>query len=554
MKKYQRRDTLEKLLEMIYGITTVNFDRKKYERGRSGKVNINKNGLFDKNSYKLTMWNNFDALFDITFNVPEHVFAGNNRNDYTEFTRDIAIQNAIKYFEEFGIKVSNCFENKHEKDLFSKLIYKLISTELLSVIFNTDDNRKKRKVENIDMDDITPDFTIAINNVKAVLESKDIVSILYRNAKMSDIETLYDNDTKDPKSKYNHVTCIYTEDIYALVYEPWFFDPSIELNVSPKPHEVNTSKEACFSILIEQLKERSLLLPIDGDTAFGLPEDLFTEQRNGENITIRFLINTATVNFLPSYFYYAPELCCDSNDFSSNGSATIPSEVTIYQNIRRNAAKALRERYMANFKQYYENVLYSIITNINILTSIDYGYLLNSNLLEEAETSKALAPIALDVNKLYGILSDRFYEDSDIKALIIWLILHSVDMLNNEIDGIISLPHRIGSDTDSPTESKFITQLRDYVSKYDIREFVAKIEAYFEKLQQVEELFEANHSDVYGKIEEVDAYISIDVKSEFGSTNKKLTEINLDEAVFKTFHQNLIQLTSVLKENNNAPA
>ena len=259
MKKYQRRDTLKKLLEMIYGITTVNFDHENYERGRSGKVIINKNGLFDKNSYKLTMWNNFDALFDITFNVPKSDFAGNNIDEHTKFTRDIAIQNAIKYFEEFGIKVSNCFENKHEKDLFSKLIYKLISTELLPVIFNTDDNRKKRKVENIDMDDITPDFTIAINNVKAVLESKDIVSILYRNAKMSDIETLYDKKAQAHESECSLVTCMCIEDFNDFKYELWTFDPSIGLYIANKPYEIYNSDEAGFNISNDILKKQLLL-------------------------------------------------------------------------------------------------------------------------------------------------------------------------------------------------------------------------------------------------------------------------------------------------------
>ena len=40
----------------------------------------------------------------------------------------------------------------------------------------------------------------------------------------------------------------------------------------------------------------------------------------------------------------------------------------------------------------------------------------------------------------------------------------------------------------------------------------------------------------------------------FIKTQKKISEIDIDESVFKTFHQNLIQLTSTLKENNNAPA
>ena len=109
------------------------------------------------------------------------------------------------------------------------------------------------------MDDITSDFTIAINNAKAILELKDIVSMLYRNAKMSDIKTLYDNDTKDPKNECNFVTCMCIEDFYYFKYEPWTFDPSIRLNIASRPYEIYNCDGADFSIYIEKLKKQSLL-------------------------------------------------------------------------------------------------------------------------------------------------------------------------------------------------------------------------------------------------------------------------------------------------------
>ena len=103
---YGIKETLEKLLLKIYGVTTVNFKQKSYERGRSGEVKINTNGLFDKNSYKLTKHNNFDALFDITFNVSECIFTGNNRDENTDFNRDTAIRNAVSYFTSLRMNVS----------------------------------------------------------------------------------------------------------------------------------------------------------------------------------------------------------------------------------------------------------------------------------------------------------------------------------------------------------------------------------------------------------------------------------------------------------------
>lgn len=553
MDKYKRKVTIQHLIESIFGRKSVGFEKKTYQRGVYGEVIIGLSDTFDNFGYTYKYRNKYDMLFDITFNTSKCKFWMHSTTVENDFTREKAIDKAIEYFKEFDICVPEYFENAHDKRLFSKLIYKLISTELLPAIFNTDENRKQLTKIELHNEDITPDFTIAINNIKAVLESKDIVSIIYRNAKMSDIETIYGKGVSDSQKEGSLVTCICTKDIVELVYEPWFFEPSIEMYIEPKPYEIHNSGEMDFNISIEQLKKLSLLMPIDDEEAFDFPNERYTKQRAVDGITINCLSNTASFNFLPRYFYYAPELDQYSSEFCEKNN--LRSEVTVYQNMRRNAAEALREKYRADFKKYYVNVLDSIITNTDMLASVDYDYLLSGNRCEKAELAKALGTIGQNINKLYEILYDGDYEDSEIKALIIWIIMHSVSMLNNAIEGIIVVPHRIRPGASSrTTENDFITQLRDYVSKYDIREFVTNIEAYFGKLQQVEELFESNNSDVCSRIEELDAFINIEIKTDFNKTKKKLSELDLDESVFQRFHHGLIKLTSVLKGNNNAPA
>ena len=430
------------------------------------------------------------------------------------------------------------------------MIYKLISTELLPVIFNTDDNRENRRVNDIEIDDITPDFTIAINNIKAILESKDIVSILYRNAKMSDIETLYDKEAKNPENECRLVTCMCIED---FKYELWTFDPSIELYIATKPYEIYNSDGAGFSISNDILKKQLLLQANDAEAVFEFPEELYIKQRSIESITINCLSTTASFNFLPKYFYYAPKLDQYSGEFYKENSSILLSEVTVYESMKRNATEALQEKYQAKFKKYYENVLDTIIMNTDMLTSVDYGYLLIGNRCEEAELAKALGYMWQNINRLYSTLYDGDYEASEIKAVIMWLIEYSVSMLNNAIEGIIDVPHRIGAGkASSATESSFITQLRDYISKYDLRKFVKDIEAYFDKLQIIEELFEDKNKNVCSRIEEISAYISIDVKSDFNKSKKKLSEISLDGNIFKRFHYNLTVLNSIII--GNAPA
>lgn len=551
MITYKRGEMLSRLIDKIYGKTTVNFDQSSYKRGQYGEIIINKNGLYDKKSYTLKKRNNFDILFDITFNTTKCVFSGNNRSEETDFNREAAIQNAVAYFQEFGINVTNCLENKNEKKLFSKLIYKLISTELLPVIFNIDDNRKKQAIIGLDVEDITPDFSMAINNVKSVLESKDIVSIMYSNAKMSDIEMIHCKFDKNTKRECDFVTCICTDDIAGIVYEQWSFDPSIVIYIQTKSHKVNSCIDTYFNSPIDYLKKESFLLPYDDKAAFSLPYDVNSQQSSIEGITINLLKNTATAYFLPRYFYYVPDLELDGKDFCREKSSTLLAEGAARVNMRRNAAIALSEKYEADFKKYYENVLDSIIMNTDMLTSVDFEYLLSSNIRKEPKLINAFGTIAIAVNRLYDILSNKYYEEMDIKALIIWLISYSVNLLNNAIEGIIAVPHIYGPGKSSHTNvSRFITQLQKYISKYDIDEFVTKIKSYFDKLQQIQKLFEENHSDVYDKIYEVGAYISIDIKSEYSTTKRNLSEMNFDNTVFKSYRQNLIKLTSILKENN----
>lgn len=542
---------LSMLIGKIYGITTVNFDQKSYKRGQYGKIIINKNGLYDKNSYTLKKRNNFDILFDITFNTAKCVFSGNNSNEATDFNRETATQNAVTYFQDFGINVTYCFENEKENNLFSKLIYKLISTELLPAIFKTEDNRNKQSTASLDAEDITTDYSIAINNVKSVLESKDIISIMYRNAKMSDIEKIHGKCGKNPKRECDLVTCICTDDIAGIVYEQWSFDPSIVIYIQTISHKVNSGIDTYFNSPIDYLKKESFLLHYDDKAAFSLPYDVNSQQSSIEGITINLLKNTATAYFLPRYFYYVPDLELDGKDFCREKSSTLLAEGAARDNMRRNAAIALSEKYKADFKKYYENVLDSIIMNTDMLTSVDFEYLLSSNRNEEPELVDVFGTMATAVGRFYDILSNRYYDETDIKALIIWLISYSASLLNNAVEGIIAVPHIYGPGKSSHTNvSRFITQLQVYTSKYDIHEFVTKIESYFNRLQQIEKLFEGNHSDVYDKIYEVGTYISIDIKSECSTIKRSLSEMNFDSAVFKSYRQNLIELTSILKENN----
>jgi hypothetical protein len=100
---------------------------------------------------------------------------------------------------------------------------------------------------------------------------------------------------------------------------------------------------------------------------------------------------------IPRYFYYVPDLELNSRDFCREKTSTLLAESAARINIRRNAAIAFSEKYKDKLKKYYENVLNSIITNTDMLTSVDFEYLLSSNRNEEPELVDVFGTMATAV-------------------------------------------------------------------------------------------------------------------------------------------------------------
>lgn len=377
MKEFKRRECLEKLLVSIFGVTTVNFDNENYIRGRTGKVIFNMNGLFDKNKYTLKFKNNFDALFDITFNIKsEYGFEERNARGVSSFSRDLALDNVMTYFKDLGIVVTEYFYNKYDKYVFSKLVYKIISSEILNAIFNTDDNREKKDKIDLDNEDITYDFMIAIKNIQNVLESENLVEIMYDNAKIGDIEIIYNKN--DFPEECNYAVCFSTEkDKIASgpICDQYVYIEFVKCMTG------RTMKE-----LIQLINDEKISIPkINNKAIF----EYKTSDYKNKLHKFKILNTSLNKNILPKYFCYAEKI--DSVKYSEDKLGEI---IFLECELRMHAQEAIREKYNINPFYTEEDLIKIIINVLDQILAIDYAYIMNHrNSYEDFyATIKSLSP------------------------------------------------------------------------------------------------------------------------------------------------------------------
>ncbi len=258
-----------------------------------------------------------------------------------------------------GIVITEYFNNKYDKYVFSKLVYKMISSEILNAIFNTDDNREKKNQIDLDNEDITDDYIVAVKNIQNVLESESLVDIMYDNVKIGDIEIVYNKN--DFPEECNYAICFSTE------------------------KDKIGSGQICGQHVYIQFErittDRSMkeLIQIINDEIISIPEikkkPVFAYKIPDHKIKLRKfkILNTAlNKNVLPKYFCYAEKV--DSVKYSEDWAGEI---LLLERDVSKHAEEAIHEKY--NIKPNYteEDLIKIIINVLDQIIAIDYAYIIN---------------------------------------------------------------------------------------------------------------------------------------------------------------------------------
>ena len=172
--------TIEVLLGESIGLNKCSFS-----------IELNKCSFSDKYKKK------YDKLLWFTFISESCIFTNKNKKK-KKFTREEAVKGAIKYLKKW-VDLQYSFYAEKEKQLFAKLLYKLIK-KVIDVLF--DDDTDKRKSINEFFDNIL---------------HKDIIDMIYDKIKLEDVETSFD-------SKYEKGECVdswlyYCRPEFAFTYD-----------------------------------------------------------------------------------------------------------------------------------------------------------------------------------------------------------------------------------------------------------------------------------------------------------------------------------------------
>ncbi|SEK17612.1 hypothetical protein SAMN02910353_00003 [Ruminococcus sp. YRD2003] len=528
MKKIQRKECFRDLLETIFGITTFNYDN--YIRSKSGRIVMGVNGLFDKNNFSLKYRKHYEKVFDITFNVDKEEFVNNNSSGECNFTRNDAINNAIIYFRRLDVMLPDYLSNSNDIALLSKFIFKIITTEILPIIFDTDEDTEKRT--SYQFDDISEGFMMAINNIKYIVQFDKVIDLMYANALNKDVEFICDSN--NIKEECNYFRFFSTND----------FTYGASLSYNPR---------ICFKI--EYLKP---------DTNRAFNEDSInrilnrTEQWSDIANTF-FNVNGTTIledgvyefEMIPPHFEgnFLPRFFCFGTTLSKNettqvlGINSFPQGKTtsIYQfnnAIKEAAYNELCNKYHSLLEHEQDNYLNSVLSTLASILSLTKRIVLDIK-SSDAQVIQSIADYNPKLKKGIDCLSKNGLGDSDIKRIMLETLLYSIDSYCNFIEKKLFR-------NEKRTFSWSMQFIKNRLSKTNKRFFISRIKKYadiFQILAEEKGLFERYKSNI--SIMELQVVISIGSKD----NNNIFVPFDLiDTNPYSKLHNYLILICDLLQE------
>jgi len=174
-----RKKDLEKIIKCVFTNKQTMIDKRK------NQVIIGGSKRADKCSFLETDKEYYINLFKHTFLKEETIFVDKKLNNYKDFDRRTAVDNAITYLESIGIAITCSLYCESEKKLLARFIYQIFEEILLVMFsFGKDFNEKEynKKLEKVK------------KRYHRKIVSNGIISSIYSNAKWSDVELYKEND------------------------------------------------------------------------------------------------------------------------------------------------------------------------------------------------------------------------------------------------------------------------------------------------------------------------------------------------------------------------
>lgn len=181
-----RREYLKSLVYEIF-FTTANSCEKRKDETTSTIVTcvVRGEGKPMKDcSFLATDFKRYVKLFEATFTDKKCLFDYKGKNSkQKDFSRDIAISNAVDFFKLNNISLYYVFYSQAEKYLFSRLLYRYIK-QLLNVLFDEYTSEDIKILNNL----VREKYNKVLDKIRVEVDTVDIYELIYRNAHWSDAE------------------------------------------------------------------------------------------------------------------------------------------------------------------------------------------------------------------------------------------------------------------------------------------------------------------------------------------------------------------------------
>lgn len=406
---------IEKLSSLIKGVFVTLLNSYKTDDKNKGTV-IRGDGKKEvsKCTFTIEYKEHFQKLFEITFAFKNYDFEYKGKRVKEEnFSRDIAIRNAIAFFEKQQIDINYTFYSCAEQNLFSKLIFSFYKI-LINVLFVDYTNHKDD--EKLLNEIVEEKYNKALKTIRDRVNSSDIISLIYANAKKNEIEQIKD-------SHYNDSECT---DAYFIKIGTNVSE-IMKANYIHKDIRLQLKEDIVYDESVKNVETDNSLYPYS-DTSEFTPLPLkgnvnFQQPENHKYISINVWKSYDREYFFPSYCCFItchPKLLNDiEKKRNSRDCEEIFSEYSynkLQSEIHCRVISEIQEKFKYSKKQSYIDLMK------NIEDFIGYNYIKYFEISRNLH--KEIRPGYL---KFKSFLEKNRFKSINPKVLYIYLISTLID-------------------------------------------------------------------------------------------------------------------------------
>ena len=375
-----RNTDLGKMIEAIFPKKANSFDEKE------NHVIIGEGKYANKCSFRETDKEYYNKLIEYTFVMKDVKFVDKNRKCCKDYSRNTAIENAIKYLKECEIDIDSHFCSEKEKYFLSSYICSILK-EFLQLMFSFENKLNERKY-------IKKRTEISTDYQKEII-IKGLSNVIYSGRKWSEVESYKEEDS-------NICLLINNDYEFMKIYDIRCVDTTIAIRKNTEqPFDDNVK-------------------PIEIEYISGLNNKPI--QYAQSRICHLTIFNCPCDYYVPIRFCYQGKLDENDNlntdDITNFANKYIDQTPSGISKLQSRAIHYLKDNYCTDIESQYMNKLSNISEIISCLLRINY----NEFYSEKFNLSKSSFGVGFEQLKHYIKENELNYSQEEVEIIYKYLI------------------------------------------------------------------------------------------------------------------------------------